>query len=180
MDGVFRAKQLRIAMRGLLVFLLLCAGCSRPPEAPVKGAENTDLMEDGPNASAVSLEELRRGAEGGRAASQRELAGRLLFGQGVPADPAAAVVWARKAALHGDETASLWTGRAVLGEPNGRLEAAAWFLICEAGTNKAISQDAAAELAALALSQEQLGLAAKRAEELKKIIRTNSKQGGDL
>ena len=75
-----RAKQLGIAMRGLLVFLLLCSGYSRPPEAPVKGAENSELMQDGPNASAVSLEDLRRGAEGGRAASQRELAGRLRAG----------------------------------------------------------------------------------------------------
>jgi len=77
MDVFLGAKQLGIAMRGLLAFLLLWAGCSRPPEAPVKGAEDTDLMQDGPNASAVSLEDLRRAAEGVRAALQREIAGRL-------------------------------------------------------------------------------------------------------
>jgi TPR repeat protein len=123
----------------------------------------------------VPITELRKSAEEGRAASQRELAGRLLFGQGVTADPAAALVWARKAALNGDETASLWTGRAALNEPDGRIEAAAWFLIGKTGGNAAIRQDAENEIEALGLTGEELALAETRMAELKQTILTNSK-----
>jgi TPR repeat protein len=156
-------------MRCILILLIFCAGCSRPPGNPVKDARQED------NDSLVPIAELRKSAEEGRAAAQRELAGRLLFGQGVAADPAEAVVWARKAALNGDETASLWTGRAALEKPHGRIEASAWFLIGKAGGNAAIRQDAEGEIEALKLTNEELTMAAKRAEELKKTILKNSK-----
>jgi|688.fasta_scaffold310231_2 TPR repeat protein len=161
-------------MRCLLLFLLLGAGCSRSPEPPANDAPRESA------GSPVPIEEIRRDAEQGRPASQRELAGRLLFGDGVATDPAAAVVWARRAALNGDAIAALWTGRSALSEPGGRVEAAAWFLVSKTGADEAASQDAAAELEALALSEAELGVAAKRAEELKETIRTNSKQSGDL
>jgi len=164
-------------MRCLLLFLLLGAGCSRSPEPPANDAPRESA---GPP---VPIEEIRRDAEQGRPASQRELAGRLLFGDGVATDPAAAVVWARRAACNGDAIAALWTGRSALsepGEPGGRVEAAAWFLVSKTGADEAASQDAAAELEALALSEAELGVAAKRAEDLKETIRTNSKQSGDL
>jgi TPR repeat protein len=156
-------------MRWLVIFLMLCAGCSRQPVTPAGDAQKHA------SDSIASIEDLRQLAEEGKAASQRELAGRLLFGEGVPADPEAAVTWARKAALNGDETASLWTGRAALEKPGGRIEASAWFLIGKAGGNAAVRQDAAGEIEALQLSEEELALASTRAEELKKTILTNSK-----
>lgn len=78
-------------MRCILILLIFCAGCSRQPSNPVKDArqEANDLL--------VPIAELRKSAEEGKAAAQRELAGRLLLGHGVQADPAEAVDWARKA-----------------------------------------------------------------------------------
>jgi TPR repeat protein len=129
-----------------------------------------------PGTPRASLADLRKAAEGGSPSAQRDLAGRLLFGEGgTPADPAEAVIWARKAALNGDETAALWTGRAALGGLNGRIEAAAWFLIAKSGVNAATQQDAEGEIEALALSADELTLAATRAGELKKTIRIKSK-----
>lgn len=165
-------------MRWLLIFLIFCAGCSRRSGASGSDAENTGPVQVGqkePGDTKASIEVLRRAAEDGRPAAQSELAGRLLLGQGVNADPAAAVVWARKAALNGDETASLWTGRAALEKPDGRIEAAAWFLIGKTGGNAAIRQDAAGEIEALQLSDEELAKASSRAAKLKKTIRTKSK-----
>jgi TPR repeat protein len=86
-------------MRWLVIFLMLCAGCSRQAATPVSDAQKQA------NDSIASIEVLRQLAEEGKAASQRELAGRLLFGKGVMADPVGAVVWARKAALNGDRFA---------------------------------------------------------------------------
>jgi TPR repeat protein len=129
-----------------------------------------------PKDSATSIEALRAAAESGGAEAQRELAGRLLFGKdGIPADPEEAVTWARKAANNGDETAMLWTGRAALDEPAGRIEAGAWFLIAKDGTNAAVRQDAAGELDALGLSNDELARATARAAEMKQQIRINSK-----
>jgi TPR repeat protein len=156
-------------MHWLVIFLMLCAGCSRQPITSARKAQKQA------SDSIDSIEGLRQLAEGGKAASQRELAGRLLLGQGVNADPAAAVIWARKAALNGDETASLWMGRAALNEPDGRIEAAAWFLIGKTGGNAAIRQDAAGEIEALGLTGEELALAETRMAELKQTILTNSK-----
>ena len=156
-------------MRWLVIFLMLCAGCSRQAATPASDSQKQA------SDSTASIEDLRQLAEEGKAAPQRELARRLLFGEGVEADPVRAVDWARKAALNGDETASLWTGRAALNEPDGRIEAAAWFLIGKTGGNAAIRQDAENEIEAMGLTGEELALAATRMAELKQTILTNSK-----
>jgi TPR repeat protein len=167
-------------MRSVVIFLMLFAGCSRQP--PPSGTDSdraesaAHVEQREPSTPRVSLADLRKAAEGGSPSAQRDLAGRLLFGEGgTPADPAEAVIWARKAALNGDETASLWTGRAALQEPGGRIEAAAWFLIAKRGGNAAIQQDAEGEIEALGLSHDELALASTRAGELKKTIRAKSK-----
>jgi len=102
----------KLTMRWLVIFLTLCAGCSRQPATPVTDAQKQS------SDSTASIEDLRRLAEEG------------------------------KAALNGDETASLWTGRAALHEPAGRIEAAAWFLIGKTGGNAAMRQDAENEIEA--------------------------------
>lgn len=168
-------------MRRLVLLAIFCAGCSRDsdvsgkveekPNAALRTAENAS-----PRDSATSIEAHRAAAESGGAKAQRELAARLLFGKdGIPADPAEAVIWARKAANNGDETAMLWTGRATLNEPAGRAEAGAWFLIAKDGTNAAVRQDAAGELDALGLSNDELARAAARAAEMRQQIRINLK-----
>jgi TPR repeat protein len=154
---------------------MFCAGCSRNSDAPSNDESKPDaalpvLEKAMPKDSATSIESLRAAAESGGAEAQRELAGRLLFGKdGIPADPAEAVIWARKAANNGDETAMLWTGRAALNEPDGRVEAGAWFLLAKN------DRDATGEIGALQLSEEELAKAVSRAAELEKTIRTKLK-----
>jgi TPR repeat protein len=168
-------------VRPLLLIAMFCAGCSRNSDAPGNDESKPDaaipvLEKAMPKDSATSIESLRGAAESGGAEAQRELAGRLLFGKdGIPADPEEALIWARKAANNGDETAMLWTGRAALDEPVGRIEAGAWFLIAKDGTHAAIRQDAAGELDALGLSNDELARAIARAAEMKQQIRINLK-----
>ena len=168
-------------VRPLLLIAMFCAGCSRNSDAPGNDESKPDaalpILEKAiPKDSSTSIEALRAAAESGGAEAQRELAVRLLFGKdGIPADPAEAVIWARKAANNGDETAMLWTGRATLNEPAGRIEAGAWFLIAKDGTNAAIRQDAAGELDALGLSNDELARVAARAAEMKQQIRISLK-----
>lgn len=161
-----------------VLLLILCAACSR--KSPARDASK--VKQDPHVAAAISnssdkpptsLESLRETAEKGGAVAQRELATRLLFGKGVPADPQEAVVWAKKAAHHGDSTAMLWTGRAALNEPANRIEAAAWFLTAGKSNNAAIQQDAAGEIETLGLSKEELAQAKMRAAELEKTISRN-------
>ena len=163
-----------------VILLTFCAGCSRNSTTQDAGE-----VKQNPNVAAAisnnsdkpptSLESLREAAEKGGALAQRELATRLLFGRGVPADPQEAVMWAKKAAHNGDPTAMLWTGRAALNEPADRIEAGAWFLIAKDGTNAAVRQDAAGELDALGLSNDELARVAARAAEMKQQFRINIK-----
>lgn len=96
----------KLTMRWLVIFLTLCAGCSRQPATPVIDAQKQS------SDSTASIEDLCRLAEEG------------------------------KAALNGDETASLWTGRAAL------HEAAAWLLIGKTDGNATMRQDAENEIEA--------------------------------
>ena len=161
-----------------VVLLILCAGCSRKSQArdasEVKQEPHVAAaLSNSSDKPPTSLESLREAAEKGGALAQRELATRLLTGKGVPADPQEAVIWARKAAHHGDPTAMLWTGRAALNEPAGRIEAAAWFLIAGKSNNAAIRQDASGELEALGLTPAEHTQAVSRATELEKTISRN-------
>jgi hypothetical protein len=67
----------------------------------------------------------------------------------------------------------LWTGRAALNEPAGRIEAAAWFLIAGKSNNAAIRQDVAGEIEALGLTPAEHTQAVSRATELEKTISRN-------
>jgi len=168
-------------MRRLVLLAIFSTGCSRNSDVPgndeSKPAAAVPMLEKAiPKDSATSIEALRAAAESGGAEAQRELAARLLFGKdGIPADPAEAVIWARKAANNGDETAMLWTGRAALNEPGDRIEAGAWFLIAKEGGDAVVRQDAAGEFDALGLSNDELARVAARAAEMKQRISTTRK-----
>lgn len=154
---VTRAIENRVVRVALLILLL--AACSKPRSSP-DSAATADPRE-------LGAEDLRAAAQTGQASAQRELAGRLLFGQGMDADPGAAAAWAERAALGGDETAAVWMGRRLLNEPPDRIAAAAWFMVAAASTNPSVRQDANGELAALTLSAEEQAQAAHRSAELK-------------
>lgn len=162
-------------MRFLLLLVILFAGCSRQPDLP---AEEKSKATPPPVAEIplkdLSLDDLRQAAEGNNPQAQRELAQRLLFGQGITADPAEAIRWVQRAALNGDETASLWMGRAALNNPTDRMEAGAWFLIAAQAQSAAVQQDASGELDALHLTEEELNTATLRASEIKKTILNES------
>lgn len=102
-------------------------------------------------------------------AAQREWAGRLLFGKGVPQDIPAALAWTEKAACGGDAQAAVWMGRRVLSEQE-RVSAAAWFLVAAGSDQPGAAHDAHAELDALALTAEELTSARALAEERKKTF----------
>ena len=161
-----------------VVLLILCAGCSR--KSPARDASEvkqdphvTAALSNSSDKPPTSLASLREAAEKGGALAQRELATRFLFGKGVPTDPREAVIWAKKAAYNGDPTAMLWTGRAALNEPAGRIEAAAWFLTAGKSNNAAIRQDVAGEIEALGLTPVEHTQAVSRATELEKTISRN-------
>ena len=90
-------------------------GCSRSEKQPfdLDNPSQEDALGFGENHLGGSrsdfgkagAEELRAAAEAGVAPAQRELAARMLFGKGMPADPAAAIVWVERAARGGDATA---------------------------------------------------------------------------
>lgn len=142
-----------------LVLLIGCAAaCSRQDAGRI--APTIDYAQ-------APADEVMTAAEGGDPAAQRELAGRMLFGRGMPADPVAASMWAERAAMGGDDTAAIWMGRLLLKKTAQRVEAAAWFMVAAASTNPAVRQDAAGELAALVLSANEQTKAALRAKDLK-------------
>ncbi|MGZ0709690.1 tetratricopeptide repeat protein [Coraliomargarita sp. W4R53] len=116
------------------------------------------------------IDALRQSAANNHPEAQRELAKRLLFGDGVPADPAESIHWARRAALNGDELAALWTGRVALNEPIDRIEAGAWFMIAQQAQEAFVREDATGEMEALNLTEYEWNRALERATELKQII----------
>jgi len=159
----------------IVVFLiLLCVGCSRNPDTRSKDGSLVSLA-DQVKPGDFPIESLRHAAGNDEPEAQRELAKRLLFGQGVAANPTEALVWTKRAAANGDETASLWVGRAALNDPPDRVEACAWFLVATEALNTAVRQDALAEIETLAPSKNEISMAVSRAAELKRMIRTKSK-----
>ena len=141
----------------ILLLVLGLASCSRSgDQTTARERPETKSAGSEPNFDKVAVADLRTAAEAGSAPAQRELAARMLFGEGMTANPAGALVWVERAAKGGDETAALWMGRKLLNDPPERIAAAAWFLIAAEGTNSAIRQDAASELEALVPSAEEL------------------------
>lgn len=175
-------------MRFAILFLMLgmsFVGCSKS-EKPPPSAGNS--LEQNAPAAAVSekggtqsnfesagIEDLRTAAEAGVAPAQRELAARMLFGKGMAADPAGALVWVERAARGGDTTATLWMGRKFLNEPPDRVAAGAWFLLAAESGTPAVKQDAAGELEALALSAVELDQARTLKAKLKTETSRSSK-----
>lgn len=168
----------------LAVSIGLAAGCSKPGQQPVAENPSTPKAPSGwevsrPEESVAGIEktgpgDLRAAAEAGNAPAQRELAARMLFGKGMAADPAGAMVWVERAARGGDARAALWMGRKFLNEPQDRVSAAAWFLVAAAGDNPSVSQDVAGELEALALSPQELDRAKSLKAKLKAEITGSS------
>ncbi len=163
-------------MRFFFLLVIFFTGCSRQPDpsAEEKPESPTPAIAEIP-LKEWTIDALRQAAESAHPQAQRELAQRLLFGQGTAADPAEAILWTQQAAKNGDETASLWMGRLALNEPLDRVEAGAWFLIAGQAQGVAVQQDASGELAALNLTKEELGTATTRASEIKKTILKKSK-----
>lgn len=112
---------------------------------------------------------VKAAAVAGVAAAQREWAGRLLLGQGMPQDIPAALEWTEKAAHGGDAQAAVWLGRKFLGEQE-RVRAAAWFLIAGESNQPGASQDAHGELEALAPTPGELSTARTLAEKWKQDL----------
>jgi len=171
----------------LLPFTLILglAACSKPEKqatsqvsppqetTPSPGANYP--AESHPDLGKTGLDDLRAAAEEGSAGAQRELAVRILFGQGVAADPTGALVWVERAAKGGDPSAALWMGRKFLNEPPDRIAAASWFLTAAEAGNTAVRQDTVGELEALALSAQERDQATLLSIKLKAEIRSNSK-----
>lgn len=134
-------------------------------------AATTDLAE-------YSVGSLRADAENNQSEVQLELARRLLWGEGMPANPAESIRWARRAAMNGEELAALWTGRAALNEPVDRIEASAWFLIALEAQEAAVREDASSELSALDLQEDERSRALMRAAVLRQLIQARSEESG--
>lgn len=111
--------------------------------------------------------EIRNAAEGGQTAAQRELARRLVFGDGVTQDLAEAWVWLERAARAGDATAALWLGRKYQEEPADTVAAGAWLYVARRSADPAIREDAEGEWVALGLGPELEADARARADALK-------------
>lgn len=136
------------------VALWACSKPAAPPPGPL-------LPQTPPGAvdwSKSDTPALEAAAVAGEPAAQREWAGRLLFGQGVPQDIPAALAWTEKAARGGDARAAVWMGRKLLGEEE-RVSAAAWFLVAAESDQPGSAQDARAELEALTPTAEELASA---------------------
>lgn len=184
-DGGWRVKCVMRLEILLSVFLSLTAGCSKHVQQPATEDQSTPNApssseairpeESGASFGKAGAGDLRAAAVAGNAPAQRELAERMLFGKGLPADPEGALVWVERAARGGDATATLWMGRKHLSEPQDRIAAAAWFLLAANGQNPAVRQDAAGELEALALSAAELDLARTLESKLKAEISSPSK-----
>lgn len=161
-------------MLRFLIIVLLLAGCSRDSEISLESetGETEDPIELVSHRLTVEVPETKSDSvsflidANETAVAQRQQAWRLLVGDGLAADPDAAIQLAARAAVGGDSVAMLWTGRAALHPPGDRTEAAAWFLLAQRGRDAGTREDAKGEYEALKLSQQELDSALVRVEEL--------------
>ncbi len=161
-------------MLRILIVALFLVGCSPESDLPLEsgGSESRESVKAGSSqladyaaeSKAVSLTDLIDASE--TAAAQRQEAWRLLVGDGHAADPDEAIKLATRAATAGDSIAMLWTGRAALHSGGNRIEAAAWFLLAQEGSNAGTREDAKGEYEALDLTQEEIESALVRMGEL--------------
>lgn len=151
----------------LMVMGVVCACSKPPPLQPVPPMPPTPST--GGDWSTRDVSSVEAAAVAGVAAAQREWAGRLLFGRGVPQDLSAALEWTEKAAHGGDAQAAVWMGRKFLGEQD-RVRAAAWFLVAAESSQPGAAQDAHAELDALAPASEEFSTARALAKEWKQNL----------
>lgn len=167
-----------------LVFMAALCGCSRGPDTVEQQARKGDrdaqyalAQRDAETAPAQALVWLRKAAENDHPAAQHELAERLLFGDGLPADPQEAVRWIRRAAANGHDASALGMGRLQLGESGDPVEACAWLLCASQSSVAAVREDARSELEALrgTLSPGQMQQAEARAREIAAGIAGRSK-----
>lgn len=159
----------RVKLFTFLLGMSVMCGCSKPastsPTPPLPPATHVG----GNDWSERDADAVKAAAETGAASAQREWAGRLLFGQGVPQDIPAALKWTEKAAQGGDAQAAVWMGRQLLEEPQ-RVRAAAWFIIAAESGQPGPVQDARVELEALAPTPEELSSARTLTRELQQTF----------
>lgn len=167
----------------LLCVTLLCGCTPHPPTLEQQAREGNPeaqyalAQREAVTSPAQAIEWLRRAAENDQPDAQHELAERLLFGKGMPANPEEAVRWVRRAAMNGHAAAAVKAGRLHLGEPRDLVEASAWFLRASRSAQPAVREDALSELEALRgqLSPAQLQEAELRARAITEEIGRRSK-----